>query len=76
MSCQHDSRTQENFRPQKCDLCVSLNFRIMKFIKMQNCPTASHIQVGVCVFFWVGGNPKAQFDPALNGTWEPLKVKS
>jgi len=43
------------FRPQKCDLCVSLNFRIMKFIKMQNCPTASHIQVGVCVFFfgWV-----------------------
>jgi len=24
----------------------------------------------------VGGNPKAQFDPALNGTWEPLKVKS
>jgi len=55
MSCQHDSRTQENVRPQKCDLCVSLNFRIMKFIKMQNCPTASHIQVGVCVFFfgWV-----------------------
>jgi len=35
-----------------CDLCVSLNFRIMKFVKMQNSPLPAHIPMGVFLGGW------------------------